>query len=258
MCKKRKISKVIGLHYIKLVYRSIIFIIMAVLYIQYKFFNVDEINYTTHIPVILWTLWIVFMIEMLLRLFPSKFESPGCQKQFRQNYKKSGKTDIKISDNNAVVLVGIIWISVNAIFGLLHMNNIIDDAFMYMLSCIYSVCDIICILFFCPFQTFFLKNKCCCTCRIYNWDYAMMFTPLLFVHNWVAISLLIMSVIVLLRWEFTVFKYPERFSDHTNEYLNCSNCSERLCQHKTQLKSLWKHLDDFKNDRIKKLTKKGE
>jgi hypothetical protein len=61
------------------------------------------------------------------------------------------------------------------------MVGILDDGIMILLCSAYSICDIICILFFCPFQTWFMKNKCCSTCRIYNWDYAMMFTPLFFV-----------------------------------------------------------------------------
>ena len=73
-----------------------------------------------------------------------------------------------------------------------------------------------CILFFCPFQTWFLKNKCCSTCRIYNWDYAMMFTPLFFVRRPYTWSLLVLSVALLARWEITFFRYPERFSEETN------------------------------------------
>ena len=46
-----------------------------------------------------------------------------------------------------------------------------------MLNIIYYF--VICILFYCPFQMWFLKNRCCVNCRIYNWDYAFLFTPFL-------------------------------------------------------------------------------
>ena len=62
--------------------------------------------------------------------------------------------------------------------------DIIDEGVLWLVCLFYGVCDMICILFFCPFQSWFLKNKCCCTCRIYNWDYAMMFTPLFFIYLW--------------------------------------------------------------------------
>lgn len=97
------------------------------------------------------------------------------------------------------------------------------------------LCDMICILFLCPFQTWIMKNRCCTVCRIYNWDFAMMFTPYIFIPNGYAWSLLAMSIILLIRWEIAVRKYPERFSDRTNACVSCENCEEKLCHHKKQL-----------------------
>jgi hypothetical protein len=166
---------------------------------------------------------------------------------------RTGNTNIEIEDNNAVMLVALIWISFNAVFGALHMMGILDDGIMLILCCAYSVCDLICILFFCPFQSWFLKNKCCSTCRIYNWDYAMMFTPLFFVRESYTWSLLILSVALMLRWEITFYRHPERFSEATNGYLGCRNCTEKLCTHKNQLKSLWKQISEYTDARMKKL-----
>ena len=97
----------------------------------------------------------------------------------------------------------------------------------------------ICILFFCPFQTWILKNRCCGVCRIYNWDYAMMFTPFVFIPNAYTWSLLAMSLVLLSRWDITLHMHPEWFSDRTNANAQCRNCKEKLCQHKKQLKSFW-------------------
>ena len=152
------------------------------------------------------------------------------------------------------MLVALIWVVFNAFFGALHMAGILDDGIMILLSCAYSICDMICILFFCPFQSWFLKNKCCAACRIYNWDYAMMFTPLFFVEKTYTWSLLVLSVALLLRWEITFYRHPERFSESTNAYLKCSNCSEKLCAHKRQLKSLWKKLEKQAAERNRKLS----
>ena len=151
------------------------------------------------------------------------------------------------------MLVALIWIIFNGMFGALHMMGILDDGIMIILCCAYSVCDIICIMFFCPFQSWFLKNKCCCTCRIYNWDYAMMFTPLFFVRKAYTWSLLVLSLALMLRWEITFYLYPERFSEATNGYLECANCSEKLCSPKHQLKKLWKDIADFTDKRMKRL-----
>ena len=256
LMSNKKISIVSAVHYVRLVYRSILFIILLISYIHFSLFSDSSIIETAEkIPIIIYVTWAVFVVEMIMRFFPSRFESPGCQKQFARNYKKSGNTDIDISDNNATVLVAITWIVFNGIFGALHMVGVLDDGIMILLCSAYSICDIICILFFCPFQTLFLKNKCCCTCRIYNWDYAMMFTPLFFVSKTYTWSLLVLSVALLIRWELTFYLHPERFSEKTNDYLKCANCSEKLCAHKTQLKSLWKHVEKYSSEKKNKLKK---
>lgn len=253
---RRRLSAVSTVHYFRLFYRSALFIVLIIQYISYRMhYGADFLERLERRPVILMVMWVVFVVEMIMRFFPSRYESPGCQKQFAKNYIKSGRTEVVIQDNNATFLVALIWIVFNGFFGALYMRGIFDDGIMILLASFYSVCDLICILFFCPFQSWFLKNKCCSTCRIYNWDYAMMFTPLFFVKEDYAISLFVISMILLIRWEITFFKYPERFSENTNDYLRCSNCTEKLCAHKRQLRSLWKHIEKYKETKLQKLMK---
>ena len=253
---KSKLSAVTVWHYVRLVYRSLLFILLLIAYIRYRIGSGEELTARLErMPVIVIITWVVFVVEMIFRFFPSRFESPGCQKQFARNYIKSGETEIVISDNNATMLVALIWIAFNGIFGALHMIGILDDGIMLLLCSAYSVCDIICILFFCPFQTWFLKNKCCSACRIYNWDYAMMFTPLFFVSKGYSWSLLLLSFGLLVRWEITFYRHPERFSEKTNDYLQCRNCTEKLCTHKKQLKTLWKQIEEYTTERIRMLKK---
>ena len=243
-----------ALHYVRLVYRSALFVLLFISYLRLRLSSGDAQALDLP-PVLLNITWIVFVAEMVLRFFPSRYESPGSQKQFARNYIKTGQTDIAIPDNNAVVLVALIWIIFNGLFGALHMLGVLDDGIMILLCGFYSVCDMICILFFCPFQTLLLKNKCCSSCRIYNWDYAMMFTPLFFVRSGYYWSLLALSVALLLRWEITFYRHPERFSEKTNEYLQCKNCTEKLCTHKRQLTTLWKQIERYTQKRIKRLKK---
>ena len=256
MGNRKRISVVSTLHYIRLVYRTALFLMLLVSYIRYRISSAEPIlERVERIPAIIYVTWAVFALEMIFRFFPSKYESPGCQKQFARNYIKSGSTEISIPDNNAAVLVALTWIVFNGIFGALHMAGVLDDGIMILLCSAYSVCDIICILFFCPFQTWFMKNKCCSACRIYNWDYAMMFTPLFFVRRSYSWSLLALSVALLIRWEITFYLHPERFSEKTNDYLQCRNCTEKLCIHKKQLTSLWKQVEKYTSDRIMRLRK---
>ncbi|MCR4707464.1 MAG: hypothetical protein K5746_05890 [Clostridiales bacterium] len=256
MAGKKRITVVSALHYFRLVYRSVLFVLLLIVYVRFRLRNGKEI--TQHLEqrrAILGIMWAVFVFEMILRFFPSGFESPGCQKQFARNYIKTGNTKIAIPDNNGTVLVALIWIVFNGIFGALHMAGILDDGIMILLCGAYSICDMICILFFCPFQSWFMKNKCCAVCRIYNWDYAMMFTPLFFIRRDYSWSLLALSIALLVRWEITFYRHPERFSEQTNEYLQCKNCTEKLCTHKKQLKSLWRHIEEYSAKRIRFLQK---
>ena len=256
MAGKKRITVVSALHYFRLVYRSVLFVLLLIVYVRFRLRNGEEI--TQHLEqrrAIFGIMWAVFVFEMILRFFPSGFESPGCQKQFARNYIKTGNTKIAIPDNNGTVLVALIWIVFNGIFGALHMAGILDDGIMILLCGAYSICDMICILFFCPFQSWFMKNKCCAVCRIYNWDYAMMFTPLFFIRRDYSWSLLALSIALLVRWEITFYRHPERFSEQTNEYLQCKNCTEKLCTHKKQLKSLWRHIEEYSAKRIRFLQK---
>ena len=237
----KKYSKVITLHYIRLIYRSILFICALIWYIRERVYH-NEVTlnslYHGYKAVIFPIIWAVFMGEMILRFLPNNFESPGTQKVFKKNFVPSGKKEIKIQDNNATVIVALVWVIPNGIIGALYMTGILDQGMMLLLCLAYSICDIICILFFCPFQSWFLKNKCCSTCRIYNWDFPFMFTPLFFVPGIYTWSLLWVSLLLLARWEITAWKHPERFSQNTNAYLRCSNCNEKLCIHKKQLSKL--------------------
>ena len=237
--KKRPLSTISALHYFKLAYRSLLLIAA---FVEYLFTRLENIS--GRFPLVLVIIWIVFAFEIVLRFFPSKHESMGCQKQFERNYKPiespSGVIKGKIP-GKITFLVFMSWILLNGIIAALYFAGVIDKGILILISLFYSVCDMICILFFCPFQTLMMKNRCCATCRIYNWDYAMMFTPLvLLIPNIFAASLFAMSFLLLLKWEITYKKYPERFYPSTNEGLSCENCREKLCAHKVQLKYFWR------------------
>ena len=114
MESRKKISVVSTLHYIRLVYRTALFLMLLVSYIRYRISSADPIlDRVERIPAIIYITWAVFALEMIFRFFPSKYESPGCQKQFARNYIKSGSTEITIPDNHAAVLVALIWIVFN-------------------------------------------------------------------------------------------------------------------------------------------------
>ena len=201
--RKKKLSKISALHYLKLVLRSTIFAVSLVFYILGKF---DILTKNWILPMIV---WLFFIIGMSLRFFPSKFESMGCQKQFAKNYEPIGEQCVPTNQSwKRTALVAVIWLALNAVIGALYFTGIFDRGMLILIALAYSVCDIICILFFCPFQTWFMKNRCCTTCRIYNWDFAMMFTPLVFIPHWYTYSLLGCALALLLRWEIPYRIHP--------------------------------------------------
>ena len=226
----------------------------------YVITRVKGVTLPTYFPTLLqWSLlliWVVYAAEMICRFFPSRLESPGCQKQFKRNYKPTGETQPTLPARKGTVTVALVWLALNAVIGVLYFTHIIDVGILLLVSLFYGVCDMICILFFCPFQMWFMKNRCCTTCRIYNWDFAMMFTPLLFIPHAYTWSLLAMSLIILLRWELTLRLRPERFAENTNACLSCKHCDEKLCLHKRHLLRLAKQIKATVKDTVKEKLKK--
>lgn len=240
--KKRRISIISLFHYFKLVFRSALFISVLVIYIVHRVTDsLPPFGEILKRPPILAFIWIIFVVEMILRFFPSShIESMGCQKQFKRNFIPTEETNPGLNSWRSTLAVAIAWVILNGVIGVLYYTDIIDAPILIIISLAYSVCDMICILFFCPFQTWFMKNKCCGSCRIYNWDYAMMFTPLVFIPDPFTWSLLGISLALLVTWEVLIRVFPERFSERTNHALSCANCKEKLCHHKVQLRHFLK------------------
>ena len=69
---KKKLTPVLTLHYLKLVYRSALLIALIILYIIHRFAGGEDIEqYIESRPLIISVIWIVFTVEMIMRFFPS-------------------------------------------------------------------------------------------------------------------------------------------------------------------------------------------
>ena len=254
---KRRVTLVCGFHYVKLVYRALLLFAGIFLYVAFRIWDATPPAYfPTLMQCGLLLIWLVYAAEMICRFFPSKLESPGCQKQFRRNFKPTNQTIPVLPARRGTVTVALVWLALNGTIAALYFTHVIDVGILLLVSLAYGVCDMICILFFCPFQMWFMKNRCCTTCRIYNWDFAMMFTPLLFIPHAYTWSLLAMSLIILLRWELTLWLRPERFAESTNSCLACKNCDEKLCLHKRHILRLAKQIKATVKDTVKEKLKK--
>ena len=213
-------------HWIELIIRFTLFILTISSYIVSETTGNFKFQVITYI-----TIWVFFMYKMIRRLIPEKIAPAGNQKLFKKNFLQTEIKSIK-KDNKTTFKVAIFWLIPNIILWTLYFSNIFDSGIMMIIAMFYSVCDLICILYFCPFQKWIMKNRCCNTCRIYNWDYIMMFTPLMVIPTLYNYTLVGLSVLVFLIWEISYNKNPEKFHDETNDFIKCKNCKELMCKNK--------------------------
>lgn len=180
-------------------------------------------------------LWCVWMLDMLFQLIPVKHVALGSHKVFKLRFRPVLER-INLDALKAYILtttrsaykVMLLWTALITALGFLKHWGVLSDVHLFLVSVLFYVCDLICVLIWCPFRLI-MKNKCCTTCRIFNWDHMMMFTPMLFVKGFFSISLLVMAFSIWLIWELCVLIYPERFWEKSNAALKCSECTDKLC-----------------------------
>lgn len=227
--------------------RIIIFFVVFVTYLWDKVFLVNFMTHKFTFGIsdyginFLHVLWFFLMAIMISHLIPSSNKTMALLKAKEKAYVEvEGYSRLDLLEqvqhmNIKAWQVMLIWLSGNAVFGVLYLLEIIDSADLLMLTVFYFLSDYICILLFCPFQTKIMKNKCCVNCRIYDWGHFMMFTPMLFIKNFFSWSLFFTAVVVLIHWEVLYAKHPERFWEKSNSSLQCVNCNDKTCQLKRRL-----------------------
>lgn len=257
LSRSKTYTRINKIHYLKLILRSLLLVGAIALYLHDPTWFASAGSPSTGLAGFLFLaiVWIVFVPEMIRRFFPNDDESAGCQKQFSRNYQPRTNTtlseeiarilgrtreEIQKKDFRDALVCALLWIALNATIGVLYVVHLIDAGILIIISMFYAVADIICILFWCPFQTLIMKNTCCAQCRIYNWDYVMMFTPLVFIGGVWSLSLFLCGLALLVKWEVDYYRHPDRFAQETNAYLSCEGCGERLCSHKASVQRLLK------------------
>ena len=184
-------------------------------------------------------LWLFWMIDMFLALRPSaKYWPIGSQKFLKETFRPlkdfmketdHGLLEFICKSNRDTLRIGLTWLLLTCALGTAYFLHWIDRNMLMVICAFFYVCDLICVLFWCPFRVWFMKNRCCTTCRIFNWDHMMRFSPLVFIPGFYTWTLCLASFIVFLVWEITFALHPERFWEGTNAALKCSNCTDVLC-----------------------------
>ena len=194
---------------------------------------------------LLHVLWAVWLADMLTQLVPATkaVVALGSQKSFRAHYRPTphpitarALRERMTKATKRAYIVFLLWAVLIAGLGILHGKKILGDLGLFWISCFFYVCDLICVLFWCPFRHFIMKNRCCVDCRIFDWGYFMMYTPMLFIKSFFSWSLFFVSCVIVIRWELIYAKHPERFWEGANTVIRCANCEDKLCKIKRRSK----------------------
>lgn len=231
MSQKRKA------YIVRLIARCLVLILCtAAAVVKPELYNLlDGMNFFSRLSP-LHLLWIVWMVDMVYQIIPLKSNvALGSRKLFATCFRPAGggfQTEylqryIK-SANKAALKVAALWTALIAVIGLLFHMDLLNKIGLFLISVVFYVCDLICVLIWCPFRLI-MKTRCCTTCRIFNWDHMMMFSPLIFLDGFYAVSLVVMAVLSLLVWEISMILHPERFWEKSNIALKCSECTDKLC-----------------------------
>ncbi len=162
-----------------------------------------------------------------LRIIPFKEEQLTASEEARNQIRRDRYREI--------VPTALFWVVFNVlIVGVLAYAGWLNERTVVVWMLFYFLFDMICVVLWCPIQLVLMRNRCCTTCQIFNWDAIMAVTPLLLIAGdlqaaWFTWPLLLLAFVVLLRWELAFARHPERFDERTNASLACANCKDKLC-----------------------------
>lgn len=229
------LSKVTRRYILDFLFRMAVFLVIGRVYLsrpEWLDFTARGLSW----PLLL--LWGTVLVSMLSQLSSRSGLTTGCLKQYPGRFDPVPDYDpgelaraVRWQDRGAA-RVAAVWLAVNLCFGLLYHRGMLSASTLVLLCALAYLCDLVCVLFFCPFQFFLMGNRCCVNCRIFAWGSWMMAAPLMCVPHWYSWSLFGAGALVLCVWEVRFRRYPERFWYGSNRNLQCSSCREQLCRYK--------------------------
>lgn len=158
----------------------------------------------------------------VLRILPWPEEDLTASERLRESIRRHRLREI--------VPVIVFWLVFNIALTLLFDRfGLFDQRLAMLWMLFYFLFDMICVVLWCPLQLVLMRNRCCTTCQIFNWDGIMTVTPLLLIPCWFSWVLIAQALVVLVRWELAFARHPERFDERTNASLLCVNCKDKLC-----------------------------
>lgn len=180
-------------------------------------------------------LWCIAVLILMKRFIPQFNTKISLGKIFKRNYSRAGddspSKQEKLKDyirkiNAGAIRTAVYWTILVLVMGLLYYLNILNKMALFIIVIFFIFMDQFCISIWCPFK-WLIKNKCCNTCRINNWGYLMAFSPLILIPSFWTYSILFLSILTIVQWEYLFYTYPERFYELYNANLMCKNCKKK-------------------------------
>lgn len=180
--------------------------------------------------------WLLLIAWMIFQLQPGKWwGGMAANKPFPAFHRPTGQStpealqEERKKMNSGAVKVLLLWLAFFAGIAVLYFTGIFGKSEVVMVSMVLFVADAFFMVFWCPLQALFMKNKCCVNCRIYGWGQFLVCGTLFLVPGILTYSLAFFSLAILIRWEVVYFKHPERFWEGANKNLQCACCTEKSC-----------------------------
>ena len=217
---------------IRFIIRSILFIILIILFIRDNNIILSILNYKIIFNIKIYhIIWLYLVLEMIFLIIPYTNNHSYNGKLFAkhyievENYNKE-KLDKYIEKcNKQARRVLIVWTLFNLFIYAIYKKYNLSKSYVFLVFMFYYWLDMFCVNIWCPFHKLFFKSKCCNECRIYNWDHVMLFTPLVFIKSFWTYSLFVLSLFAFFQWEYMIKVHPERFSPVSNKKLQCKYCN---------------------------------
>jgi hypothetical protein len=180
-------------------------------------------------------LWLLTILILIKRLIPRFNKRINLGKIYGKYYVSAGEDNPKkqkrLKDyirkmNFGAMRTAVYWIALVLMMGFWHLVGLLNTMWLCVIVVFFIFMDQFCTTVWCPFKAI-IQNKCCNTCRINNWGYLMAFSPLIYAPSFWAYSIIGMSIVTVIQWEYLIYKHPERFYELYNASLMCKNCVKK-------------------------------
>lgn len=186
--------------------------------------------------------WVYIVSFIYFAFFPIKDMFSKCNatlykgRQFAKHFTANpdlNQDDFKrmksIYDKRACFAM-LFWLLFLLVPGLLYISGILDKIWIFFFFTLSNFSVFYAIFGWCPFHSIFIRPDCCMECRIYNWDSFFQYSFLIFIPNLMTITLFLLGLCSLLKWEYMHYKYPQHFYKASNLNLTCEHCDLDTCR----------------------------